>query len=585
MKNRYSIFVVAIFCLTVFGYSQVWANEAYLMATDEYGNNYYMGLNGDGSLTGQVPKDNTGWSPYGNGIGDFDNDGDFDYIVASGDMSVYLFKKLDTGDQFASPAAVAFWSFNYFQVGEIAVADFNGDGDLDFVLTYFWSQDAELFLGNGQLGFGDPILLPGSTPFDSYGADAADFDNDGYFDFVSAPAETEALYQLYLNFGGKNGKFTTVKIDCNKWYMGVAAADFNGDGNVDIAASTTGAIDIYWGDGKRNFSPGPQIVDPKIWNSPMDSYDIDGDGQQDLILGSYGDSVSGAADVVAALILSRDEEGRLFVADIQLLDGVDGYKRIAIAAPAPPKALLNEDPVAVIEPSELYVEVGQPAEFTAKDSEDPDGEIVSYSWDFGDVEPAAVLSVASVAAPVADGIEVSHIYQEPGDYTITLTVTDKKGATNSITAVAHVAAPQPKIKGRAIFMPETLNLKSKGSWVKAYIKLPQQYRSAELHADDLYLFDPETGDPIAAASYVRYKKWWGVYVVKFDRQAIISHIGESEKRVMRVPLQVIGELYQEDGPVGFEANGKINAYKPKSGKKNWRSFWQQVLTASWNYRR
>ena len=169
MKKRYSIFLVAIFCLTVFGYSQVWANEAYLMATDEYGNNYYMGLNGDGSLTGQVPKDNTGWSPYGNGIGDFDNDGDFDYIVASGDMSVYLFKKLDTGDQFASPAAVAFWSFNYFQVGEIAVADFNGDGDLDFVLTYFWSQDAELFLGNGQLGFGDPILLPGSTPFLSAG--------------------------------------------------------------------------------------------------------------------------------------------------------------------------------------------------------------------------------------------------------------------------------------------------------------------------------------------------------------------------------------------------------------------------------
>ncbi|SBS71213.1 PKD domain-containing protein [uncultured Microbacterium sp.] len=60
---------------------------------------------------------------------------------------------------------------------------------------------------------------------------------------------------------------------------------------------------------------------------------------------------------------------------------------------------------------------------------DSDGTIASYSWDFGD---------GSAAKP---GATASHTYTDGGDYTITLTVTDNKGATGTDTRQVTVTAP------------------------------------------------------------------------------------------------------------------------------------------------
>jgi hypothetical protein len=74
-------------------------------------------------------------------------------------------------------------------------------------------------------------------------------------------------------------------------------------------------------------------------------------------------------------------------------------------------------------------------------------------------------------------------------------------------------------------------------------------------------------------------------VAKFDRQALISHIGDPEHRVTRVKLQVEGELLLQDGSVDLKAKGKIKALKPKPKKKLWNRFWQYVLASAGKYRR
>jgi beta-glucanase (GH16 family) len=65
--------------------------------------------------------------------------------------------------------------------------------------------------------------------------------------------------------------------------------------------------------------------------------------------------------------------------------------------------------------------------FNGSNSVDNDGSIVSYSWDFGDTNTGSTAIV-------------DHTYAQPGDYTVTLTVTDDQGAVNVTTTQVTVTS-------------------------------------------------------------------------------------------------------------------------------------------------
>lgn len=86
----------------------------------------------------------------------------------------------------------------------------------------------------------------------------------------------------------------------------------------------------------------------------------------------------------------------------------------------------NQPPVAQFT-GPTTATVGTAVQFNGGSSTDPDGTIASYAWTFGDNTTAAI------AAP-------SKTYSAPGTYSVTLTVTDNRGATASRTASVVVSA-------------------------------------------------------------------------------------------------------------------------------------------------
>ena len=94
------------------------------------------------------------------------------------------------------------------------------------------------------------------------------------------------------------------------------------------------------------------------------------------------------------------------------------------------KTVLNRPPVASFTESATTVLTDEVTSFDASSSEDSDGSIIAYLWDFGD-ETTAV------------GVEVNHAYEDDGVYTVTLTVIDDDGATASTSAVKTVSNRPP----------------------------------------------------------------------------------------------------------------------------------------------
>ncbi len=99
---------------------------------------------------------------------------------------------------------------------------------------------------------------------------------------------------------------------------------------------------------------------------------------------------------------------------------------VTITAPA------NQSPTASFTVSSSPALVGQSVTFNGTGSYDPDGSIVSWSWNFGD-------------GYTGSGSTPTHAYGAAGTYTITLTVQDNGGATGAIghTLTVNPAANQP----------------------------------------------------------------------------------------------------------------------------------------------
>ncbi len=179
-------------------------------------------------------------------VGDLNGDGfpDIAAVVTQDEEEVWIF--LNDGKGRFSPGRVYF--NNNFDVGGagLVMADLDKDGDLDLVLPqgdnledrYSWPQGYHgcVWLENDGKGAFKPHQIAhfGGT----YAAAVADFDGDGDMDvvLVSYLADPMSSSIVWLENDGRQN-FTTLQVDTAPvGLVTVAAGDLNGDGKPDIVA-------------------------------------------------------------------------------------------------------------------------------------------------------------------------------------------------------------------------------------------------------------------------------------------------------------------------------------------------------------
>ncbi len=136
----------------------------------------------------------------------------------------------------------------------------------------------------------------------------------------------------------------------------------------------------------------------------------------------FGDGTQSSGPIVShSYVTPGDYVAKLTVTDKDGAQGSDTAAVQVITAKQPPKAIIN-GPTSGI--------AGETINFDGNASGDPDGTIVRYAWNFGDTNRD-------------NGPKVSHAYDLPGDYRVTLTVTDDAGLSDRATLSVHIGRPAP----------------------------------------------------------------------------------------------------------------------------------------------
>ena len=259
-------------------------------------------------------------------VADLNGDHKLDAVISSsGKISTFL----GNGDGTFQPERTLFTGST---ISPLAIADLNGDGKPDLVFTSP-EPAAEVALGVGDGTFGTPTKYPigwgdslaiadmngdgfpdivtsGFTILfgDGHGgfpkrADywqevtgniiLADFDGDGKPDIIVGTGTAGALTgpSIMVLFGGGNGTFRGPPISLvsglpsnNSYNYSQVAADFDGDGNLDLVVQIADRVNVLKGIGDGTFRQTFQYIPASGYPTHIAAADLNHDGKPDIVV-------------------------------------------------------------------------------------------------------------------------------------------------------------------------------------------------------------------------------------------------------------------------------------------------------------
>jgi hypothetical protein len=215
-------------------------------------------------------------------VGDLNGDGKLDVIFTGGADPFYvptpntmLGYMLGNGDGTFQPLQ----TLPNVNGMAVAIADFNHDGKADLAVADS-KQTLDVYLGNGDGTFQPPRLLPPDAFFGAgMGLAIADFNHDGNPDIAVVGGGHVAVY---LGNGDGTFRISVNYPDIGAHPVGITVADFNRDGITDIAALGTKNLAVLLGNGDGTFH-GETDTAADYFVTALAVADLNRDGHPDVV--------------------------------------------------------------------------------------------------------------------------------------------------------------------------------------------------------------------------------------------------------------------------------------------------------------
>lgn len=265
-------------------------------------------------------------------VGDFDGDGDIDFAAGSQfGHSGQVYRNFGDG---TFEYVLSLPTFSSQSLLDVAAADINADGVVDWALAQSGQDAPRIFLGIGPGLSGGHTVVEDAFLTNNGATDVAigDFNEDGIGDLVVG-SKLDGNVVLFVGLGGGLFAMPVVLMAGETDLVQVLIADFNGDGHDDVASLRTSQarVRVVYNDGNGAFTNGfTALVSGGM--SKVSAGDIDGDGDVDLVVARafqdkldwYANNGSGSFVFGGSVVSFMDQPVQLQVVD---LDG-DGLEDV-----------------------------------------------------------------------------------------------------------------------------------------------------------------------------------------------------------------------------------------------------------------